>query len=137
MHHEGSVRWERRFKTQQKKNLRANIDFFFIYTFLTFCCNFERVVHDLKLLFIGLDSKSPRATPEAAFLTYVAKVFFQSALQRLYGRKLSMENRKKKRCLICKWWPCLDGSQNQPARTVFNFLWFSEVFCKSCPRNFY
>ena len=104
MHHEGSVRWERRFKTQQKKNLRANIDFFFLFapfwiTILTFCCNFERVVHDLKLLFIGLDSKSPRATPEAAFLTYVAKVFFQSALQRLYGRKLSMENRKKKEML--------------------------------------
>lgn len=38
----------------------------------------------------------PWATPEAAFLTYVAKVLFQSALQRLNGRKLSMKNRKKR-----------------------------------------
>ena len=129
-------------KPNKRKILEQTLIFFlfalFGSPFWRFVVTFsERVVHDLKLLFIGLDSKSPWATPEAAYLTYVAKVFFQSALQRLYGRKLSMENRKKKRCLICKWWPCLDGSQNQPARTVFNFLWFSEVFCTSCPRNFY
>lgn len=89
---------------RNKRKILEQTFFFFLFapfwiTILTFCCNFERVVHDLKPLFIGLDSKSPWATPEAAFLTYVAKVFFQSALQRLYGRKLSMENRKKKEML--------------------------------------